>query len=428
MKIRAITIGDNIPYLDKDEDLQEYVDNAFTKFQKINEDLVDRFKGKGLEVQSRRICSQPLFPNIKKNLNKDNIEKSLEELNTQFQIIIDSSDTYDINYVACCSMLADRLNDFGDVEKEILNEIPRCILNHDSLFSSINVASTKRGINLSALKASTKVIKKLSSDPFKNLNFCVSSNVTPDLNIPFFPASYHSSKQPGFSLALEMADEVIKICEESEKRSDIKKRLHKKFLEIYEILVEISENIASKYEIEFKGIDFSPAPFPKLETSIGNAVEQVGFDYFGAHGCTFGVALIKNAIPTNLEKVIGFSGFMQPVLEDFTISKRVSENKLNLDTLLLYSCLCGTGLDCIPLPGSITEKELFYMLLDICSISLQLDKPLTARLMPIPGKKAGETVEFDFEYFAKSKIFDYKHISKEFNSGIYEQDETFITL
>ena len=114
---------------------------------------------------------------------------------------------------------------------------------------------------------------------------------------------------------------------------------------------------------------------------------------------------------------------MQPVLEDFTLSKRLSENKYNLDSLLLYSTMCGTGLDVVPLPGDITEKELFYILLDLCTLSVTLNKPLTARLMPIPGKTSGDDVEFDFEYFAPSKIIEFSRLTSDNKNDLYHREQ-----
>ena len=96
----------------------------------------------------------------------------------------------------------------------------------------------------------------------------------------------------------------------------------------------------------------------------------------------------------------------------------------NIDTLLLYSTICGTGLDCVPLPGDITERELFYILLDLSVVSLSHNKPLTARLMPIPGKKAGDDVNFDFEYFAPSKIMDIKRLTDSKKNDIFKLNES----
>ena len=93
---------------------------------------------------------------------------------------------------------------------------------------------------------------------------------------------------------------------------------------------------------------------------------------------------------------------MLPMLEDAILAKRAEEGLLSVKDLLLYSTLCGTGLDTIPLPGDVTLNQLGSILMDIGAISNRLAKPLTARLMPIPGKAAGELTAFDFPYFANS--------------------------
>ncbi|MFX0048867.1 MAG: DUF711 family protein, partial [Candidatus Hermodarchaeota archaeon] len=89
--------------------------------------------------------------------------------------------------------------------------------------------------------------------------------------------------------------------------------------------------------------------------------------------------------------------------------------------------ICGTGLDCVPLPGNITERELFYILLDLCTISLRLNKPLTARLMPIPDKNVGDIVDFDFEYFASSKVLDVRRLQSTEND-LFSSKEKSITF
>jgi hypothetical protein len=88
--------------------------------------------------------------------------------------------------------------------------------------------------------------------------------------------------------------------------------------------------------------------------------------------------------------------------------------------------MCGAGLDVVPLPGDITEEELFYILLDLCTISIQLNKPLTARLMPIPGRNVGDNVEFDFEYFASSKIIDFRRLKGGNKEGLFYKNEKFL--
>jgi uncharacterized protein (UPF0210 family) len=95
---------------------------------------------------------------------------------------------------------------------------------------------------------------------------------------------------------------------------------------------------------------------------------------------------------------------MMPVLEDATLAKRAADGTLTIKDVLLYSAVCGTGLDTIPLPGDTTAEQITPLLLDLCALALRLDKPLTARLMPVPNKKAGDETNFDFGFFMNSRV------------------------
>jgi hypothetical protein len=95
---------------------------------------------------------------------------------------------------------------------------------------------------------------------------------------------------------------------------------------------------------------------------------------------------------------------MLPVLEDSVLAGRAAEGMLTVKDLLLYSAVCGTGLDTLPLPGDTSPGQIAALLLDLSALALRLDKPLTARLMPIHGKKAGDPTNFNFDYFANSRV------------------------
>ncbi|MFX1455040.1 MAG: DUF711 family protein [Promethearchaeota archaeon] len=425
MRIRAITIGQIVPFLYKNESILSFMQENLENFSNLNKELISSFEEIGYTVQTKRFASQPLFSYDNKLFYEKNLKDTLVDIASQFKFLQAMFKDYNFDYFACAMMLADKIQELGIFEKLLLEEVPNFIKNTEIFFTSLPVASTREGINIAALKSGAKIIKQLSEpDPFKNLNFCVSANVGP--NFPFFPAAYHFSDKPAFSLALEMADEVVDAIEKSESIRDAQFNLLSRFNQIYDDITKICERLGRNYNIEFKGIDYSPAPFPEVDKSIGTAVEKLGIEYFGAHGTLTGVALIKNSIPINKDKVIGFSGFFQPVLEDYILSKRLSEDKFNLDSLLLYSTMCGAGLDVIPLPGDITEQELFYILLDICTLSVRLNKPLTCRLMPIPGRTEGDSVEFDFEYFAPSKIISFRRLTGENKNDLFHRNEKFL--
>jgi uncharacterized protein (UPF0210 family) len=118
----------------------------------------------------------------------------------------------------------------------------------------------------------------------------------------------------------------------------------------------------------------------------------------------FAAAFITEAIDRARFPRAGFSGLMLPVLEDVTLARRAADGALSLNDLLLYSAVCGVGLDTVPLPGDVSEATLAGILLDTAALSARLRKPLVARLMPLPGLAAGDPTSFDFEYFAPSRV------------------------
>ena len=116
--------------------------------------------------------------------------------------------------------------------------------------------------------------------------------------------------------------------------------------------------------------------------------------------------MLTRAIRRTRVRRCGFSGLMLPVLEDSVLARRAAECPPSLHELLLYSAVCGTGLDTIPVPGDISEAELAGTYLDVAAMSVALNnKPLTVRLMPVPGASTGDATQFAFDYFANSRVF-----------------------
>ncbi len=187
-------------------------------------------------------------------------------------------------------------------------------------------------------------------------------------------------------------------------------------------MVSIAEKLSRQFKTEFGGIDFSLAPFPTDEQSLGGAVEAMGIPKIGLHGSLAAASILTEAVDRANFPHTGFSGFMQPVLEDSVLAKRAAEGTLTIKDLLLYSAVCGAGLDTVPLPGDVTADQIAPLLLDLSALALRLDKPLTARLMPIPGKKAGDPTDFDFEFFANSKVME---LEAEKLGGVFSGDEVF---
>jgi uncharacterized protein (UPF0210 family) len=277
-------------------------------------------------------------------------------------------------------------------------------------------------IHLAAVRACAEIIVKNSSlepNGFANLQFAALANVP--AGAPFFPAAYHLGNKPAFAVATESADLAVQAFENAQSIEEGSNHLTSEIEKHGKKLTKIARTLVSNSPA-FLGIDFSLAPFPDDTHSLGNAVEQMGIPRIGLHGSLAAAAILTNAIDRANFPHVGFSGFMQPVLEDSVLAKRAAEGTLTIKDALLYSAVCGTGLDTVPIPGDTTSEQLIPLLLDLSALALRLNKPLTARLMPIPGKKAGDETNFDFAFFAQSKVL---RLESEPLKGSFGASETF---
>lgn len=280
--------------------------------------------------------------------------------------------------------------------------IPEAVAASENIFFG-GVMAEAGSLHTSAVRACAQVIvdcAALEPNGFANLRFAALANVPP--GSPFFPAAYHSGDDPSFAIATEAADLAIQAFEGVGTVEEGRRALTAEV----ERHAQALERVASTrlWHVPLGGIDFSLAPSPDDAHSLGAAVEGMGVPRIGLHGSLAAAAILTAAVEQADFPHAGFSGFMQPVLEDSVLARRAAEGTLTVKDALLYSAVCGTGLDTIPLPGDVTADQLTPLLLDLCALSLRLDKPLTARLMPIPGKQAGDLTAFDFAFFANSRV------------------------
>lgn len=262
-------------------------------------------------------------------------------------------------------------------------------------------------ISLAAIRTCAEIIHttaRITPDGFANLRFAALANVKP--YAPFFPAAYSEGDNPAVSIAIEGADLALSIFKTGTDLVDNQKKLRDALNEHGKRLESILKPICKKNKVEFKGLDFSLAPYPTSECSIASAIETLGVSKAGSAGSVAAAAMIASTLDQGKWKKIGFNGLMFPVLEDSVLAQRVSDGDLTWKDLLLYSCVCGTGLDTIPLAGDISVDQLTSILTEVAALAVRLHKPLTARLMPIPGKNIWDPTNFTFEYFANSRVMD----------------------
>ncbi|MBN1264356.1 MAG: DUF711 family protein [Anaerolineales bacterium] len=273
----------------------------------------------------------------------------------------------------------------------------------ENVFTSAVFASPTIGLSLKAAKACGRVIEtasRIKNDGFANLRFAALANVK--AGSPFFPAAYHEGSRPAFAAAVEGAPAAFEAFQGAPSLRVARKRL----TELIERHTSAIDFVLKKLttEMDYLGIDFSLAPFPTPQQSLGGAMELAGIQAVGLAGSIAVASMLTESIDAAQFKRTGFCGILTAVLEDQVLAERAASGELTIQDLLLMATVCGTGLDTIPLAGDVSEQAISALLIDLGALALRHDKPLTARLMPIPGKKPGDLVEYRFEYFASSKV------------------------
>jgi len=243
----------------------------------------------------------------------------------------------------------------------------------------------------------------LEPNGFANLRFSTLARVP--AGVPFLPAAYATPDTPmAFAIATESASLPRRVFDESPSLETAAARLVSEIEEQGASLESVARTLEQQHGARFDGIDFSFAPFPDDANSVGATLESMGLDAVGGPGTTVAAAVLTSALDRARFRRTGFSGLFLPVLEDDRLALRAAETTLRIEDLLLASTVCGTGLDTIPLPGDVDGESIVATLLDLGAIALRHRKPLTARLMPMPGRAAGDALDFDFPFFASGKV------------------------
>ncbi len=378
MKIRAITVGVDFGRPSPDA-------AAFGRAGAILDQAVTRFADAGVEVQTTRLAGTPT------EIGDGQALADWTGRCTQ------AAREVGVEYLALGRIPTTATNLVED-------HLPAVLAAHPTVFASADLLGDGRP-SIAMAQACARAVRQLANlteHGFGNLRFAATAGCPP--NIPFFPAAYHAGGPPRFGLAIEAADVVLDVLREPGTSAELEDALVQALDAALSPVERVALALSAELDCPYEGIDLSPAPFPSPEVSIGSAIEAAGVDRFGAPGTLFVAALITRALRRTKLRRTGFSGLMLPVLEDGTLAARLSEHPLDLHALLLYSAVCGTGLDTVPLPGGVSEAELAGVFLDVAALSAALRKPLTARLLPVPGARGGDMTSFDFPYFANGRV------------------------
>ncbi len=260
------------------------------------------------------------------------------------------------------------------------------------------------GIHWKVIEASAALVRYVTDHSARsqgNFNFTGTAMLKP--YGPFYPGAYHTGAGRQFSLGFEGANVVQEVFARTHGDFNASVAELTRQLTVHAKVGEsIGEKLATTTGWAFMGVD--PTPAPLADVSIGAAIETYTGGKFGSSGTMTAALIITTAVKAVPVKQIGYSGLMVPVMEDKLLARRWAEGTYTTDALLAYSAVCGTGLDTVPLPGDISEAQLARILGDVASLAWKWHKPLSARLQPVKGKKAGDTTEFQDQYLFNTTL------------------------
>ena len=371
-KVRAITAFVTIDMKSYSTQIEETV--------RFLSEVRDAVRAAGYDVAGIRISTQP-FPEYTRGLSHDEALKLLRGIddlagklhfapNIGPAMVKDTDDTAPV---------------------ELITEV---LATSDNRLNANIVTAADDGIHWNAVRQAGLIIKRVgarSPHGQGNFNFAAIAMLKP--YGPFHPGAWHPGGGPrSFAIGLEAANVVMDVFS----REHDPRTAGKALTEALSVHMRAIEGAAMRVAVgsgwTYAGID--PTPAPGGAVSIGAAIESFTRAPFGSPGTETAAAIITRAVKDLSVKQTGYSGIMIPVLEDTLLTQRWTEGTYGLDSILAYSAVCAGGVDTVPLAGDTSEEDITRIVGDVATLAFRWNKPLAARLLPVPGKKVGEVTEF----------------------------------
>jgi uncharacterized protein len=380
-KVRAITAFVRLDRATVDKQVAE----ALTVLRKAKSE----FASAGYETESVRITTQPLAELVA-GLSED---QALAFLARFDQLSIKEDFAANIGP----AMMHD--ND----DPATMHLLERALSATQNLEASAIIAD-ETGIHWKTIHRTAELVKYVAEHSARSqgtFNFTATAMLKP--LSPFYPGSYHTGAGKQFAIGFEGANVVRDIFTQDKGNADAAlSDLTAALTKHATVADRVGNNVAAETGWSYVGVD--PTPAPLGDVSIGAAIEAFTGARFGSSGTLTAARIITAAVKAVPVKQTGYSGLMVPVLEDKLLAQRWAESTYNIDSLLAYSSVCGTGLDTIPLPGDVSLDQMERMYADVASLAIKWNKPLSARLQPVTGKKPGDQTEFQDPYIFNTTL------------------------
>ncbi|TEU21041.1 PFL family protein [Oenococcus oeni] len=286
-------------------------------------------------------------------------------------------------------------------EKMLIDSLPEVLSTTKLLMSSINIASTKAGINLNAVGKMGRTIKRISEvDPLGNAKLVVFANAVEDN--PFMAGAFHGVSEDDAVINVGVSGPgVVKRALETVRDRSIDvvaEKIKTTAFKITRIGQLIGGLTAKKLGLPFGIVDLSLAPTPTRGDSVAEVLEEIGLEQVGTHGTTAALMLLNDAIKKGgvmaSQRVGGLSGAFIPVSEDAGMIDATVAGTLSISKLEAMTSVCSVGLDMIAIPGNTPASTISAMIADEAAIGVQNNKTTAVRVIPVPGKSVGDSIDF----------------------------------
>lgn len=398
LDIRTITMGISLRDC-SNPDGKASRDKIYNKICTLAENLVkvgeDIEKEYGIPIINKRISVTPISM-VAESTDEEDYVKFAQTLDK-------AADSVGVNFIGGFSALVHKGYTIGD--RRLISSIPEALSTTKKVCSSVNVASTKAGINMDAVWEMGQVIKKSAeltadSDGLACAKLVVFANVPEDN--PFMAGAFHGVGEPECVINVGVSGPgAVKSALEKVKGADfetVSETIKKTAFKITRMGQLVAREASRRLGVSFGIVDLSLAPTPAQGDSVARILEEMGLERCGTHGTTAALALLNDAVKKGgvmaSSFVGGLSGAFIPVSEDAGMIEAVEKGALSIDKLEAMTCVCSVGLDMIVVPGSTSAETISAIIADEAAIGVINNKTTAVRIIPAPGKKVGDVVEF----------------------------------
>lgn len=394
LDVRTITMGISLlDCIDSDSDkaCQKIYDKITTKAKdlvKVGEQIQEEY---GIPIINKRVTVTPISLIAAASHDQDYVKYALT--------LDKAAHTLGIDFIGGYSALVQKGYQSGD--KTLIKSIPEALAQTDLVCASVNVGSTRSGINMDAVAEMGQAVKKASElDFMTNAKMVIFCNAVEDN--PFMAGGFCGVSEPDTVINVGVSGPgVVKKALEKVKGASmdvVAETIKQTAFKVTRMGQMVGAVASERLGVPFGIVDLSLAPTPAVGDSVAQVLEEIGLEQVGTHGTTAALAMLNDAVKKGgimaCSHVGGLSGAFIPVSEDAGMIDAVNAGTLTLSKLEAMTAVCSVGLDMIAVPGDTPAETISSMIADEAAIGMINNKTTAVRVIPVPGKKVGETVEF----------------------------------